>query len=417
MGRWLAAARERRDARVGAVLAVTVIAALAVSTLTGDTPAARTGPDAGSSHGDQAAREGADATRGMLVVWARGELTADVADTVAALPGVTAAVHVRSDTLGLVASRDARGTVVDAPPDGLRIPVDVAAVNPHRYAAILPAGADRDAVVALAPGRILLSETAARLRRIHAGGQLDLEELEGLEVAGVVSDGTVGRAEIVLHAEDATAAGLDEDGTVYVRHDAVPGAATAELTSRIERLVPEDLTARIVDVAAGQPRRRAPLVLSLAQVKDRFGEFAYRPRPGVREIDLDPAFADRHIVDVDVPILGSVTCHRLIIPDLRRALDRIVAVGVAGEIDPARYAGCFYPRRISTSGSSLSRHSWGIALDINVDLSHPDLGPPPHPAVVTAFEKHGFRWGGDFLHPDNHHFEWVGPELAAAAGR
>lgn len=29
-------------------------------------------------------------------------------------------------------------------------------------------------------------------------------------------------------------------------------------------------------------------------------------------------------------------------------------------------------------------------------------------AHLAAFEEHGFRWGGDFLTPDNHHLEWVG---------
>src|SRR5690606_20336505 len=71
------------------------------------------------------------------------------------------------------------------------------------------------------------------------------------------------------------------------------------------------------------------------------------------------------------------------------------------------YAGCYHPRRIG-SGSSLSRHSWGIAIDINVDVSLPGLGPVPDDEVIEAFATHGFRWGGHFLSPDNHHWEWVG---------
>lgn len=74
------------------------------------------------------------------------------------------------------------------------------------------------------------------------------------------------------------------------------------------------------------------------------------------------------------------------------------------------YGGCYHPRLISADRDRLSRHSWGIAIDLNVDLSQPGLGPPPPPEVVEILGRHGFRWGGDFLHADNHHFEWIGEE-------
>lgn len=28
--------------------------------------------------------------------------------------------------------------------------------------------------------------------------------------------------------------------------------------------------------------------------------------------------------------------------------------------------------------------------------------------MIEIFGRHGFRWGGDFTTPDNHHWEWVG---------
>src|SRR5690606_7173663 len=73
-----------------------------------------------------------------------------------------------------------------------------------------------------------------------------------------------------------------------------------------------------------------------------------------------------------------------------------------------RYGGCFAARTIDPDGDRLSRHAWGVAIDINVDMSRPDLGPIPPPSVRDIFAAHGFRWGGDFRTPDNHHFEWVG---------
>lgn len=346
---------------------------------------------------------------GTLVMWSRGDLSPQVAERAAALPHVTAAAFIRSDTLGLVASRTADGATAAELTDGWRIPVDVAAVDPHPYAATLDDPGAQEAVRGLEPGQVLLPEASATLRGVGVGGRIDLVGLPDLQVAAVVPDGTVRRAEIVLHVGDANAAGIELDGSVILRHRTADRAA---LEAALRRLAPADQAVRIVDATQGGTRYRAPLVLSLVEVKARFGEFAFRPRPGSRDIDIEQTWVDEHITSASVPILGTVRCHRGIVEDLRVALTAIVDAGLAGTIDPADYAGCFHPRLISAGRGRLSHHSWGIALDINVDLSQPGLGPPPPPEVVEAFGQHGFRWGGDFLHADNHHFEWLGPEAA-----
>ena len=69
----------------------------------------------------------------------------------------------------------------------------------------------------------------------------------------------------------------------------------------------------------------------------------------------------------------------------------------------------------------LSAHSYGIAIDINVEFSNYwrwDLKRNPELAyrnkipmeVVEIFEKHGFVWGGKWYHYDSMHFEYR-PEL------
>lgn len=345
---------------------------------------------------------------GTLVMWSREELSPAVAQGASRLAHVTATAFVRSETLGLVGSRDADGRPVDRLADGWRVPVDVVAVDPDAYAAVLPQGPAREAIATLRPGQALLSETAAGLRRLGAGGRIDLTGPAELDVVGVVPDRVVRNAEIVLHAADADAAGMDPDGSVVVRHTAPDGAASDALRAALRDLAPGDRPARVVD-AAGR-RHRAPLVLSLLEVKSRFGEFAYRPRDGVRDITVDPDWVERHIVAEDVPVIGTVRCHRAVLDDLRAALTEIVDEGLGGAIDPAAYGGCYHPRLISADRDRLSRHSWGIAVDLNVDLSQPGLGPPPPPEIVEILGRHGFRWGGDFLHADNHHFEWIGEE-------
>lgn len=403
--------------RVGGRLRVVVVAAaivgLASACVTGTTsdsePPTLASPSAGPSTRTEHA-DPAPSGPGTIVMWGRDAVHAETVAEVTALDGVLAATFTRSDTVGLVGVRDADGAVVTALEEGWQIPVEVAAVDPAGHASTMD-DADADAlalITALEPGHALLSDASAQLRGIGVGGQVDLAGLAGLLVVGVVPDGVVGRAEIVIHRDDADAAGLEPDGSILVRHDRSPGRATDDLLAAIDDLFPADARVRVFDADADTEPRRAPLILSLPQVKARFGEFAYRPVAGQREVTPDPAFVDANIVDAEVPVLGTVRCHRLIIDDLRAALQQIVDDGFGDDIDPTKYAGCFYPRRISTDGASLSRHSWGIALDINVDLSLPGLGPPPRGKVIDIFGRHGFRWGGDFLQPDNHHFEWVG---------
>jgi hypothetical protein len=397
---------------VATLAAVVVLPGCVTVSIAPDDEPAGPGTTSSASPSEQAATVD-PAGPGTIVMWGRDSVHAATVDDVRGLDGVIAAAFTRSDTVGLVGTRAADGSPVTALEPGWQIPVEVAAVDPADHVAIMDEDADAAQVIAeLQPGQALLSQMSSELRGVGTGGRVDLAGLADLLVVGVVPDGAVGRAEVVIHRADADAAGLEPDGSIILRHDRDRGAATDDLVATIGGLFPEDAAVRVFDADADTEPRRAPLILSLPQVKARFGEFAYRLQPGQREVVPDPAFVDDNIVDADMPLLGSVQCHRLIIDDLRAALQQIVDDGFGDDIDPSKYAGCFYPRRISTDGASLSRHSWGIAIDINVDLSLPGLGVPPRDAVVDIFGRHGFRWGGDFLHPDNHHFEWVGEAAA-----
>ena len=118
------------------------------------------------------------------------------------------------------------------------------------------------------------------------------------------------------------------------------------------------------------------------------------------------AWVERNIVTADVPILGEVDCHRLLVPQLEAALDEIVGSGLTTLIDPGDYGGCYVPRFIDRDPSMpLSMHAFGLAFDINVSTNQ--LGTPGDldPRVVEIFERWGFRWGGHWSRPDPMHFE------------
>ncbi len=100
------------------------------------------------------------------------------------------------------------------------------------------------------------------------------------------------------------------------------------------------------------------------------------------------------------------------VPYLRSAIDEVIEVGLDSIIDRADFqiaGGCYNARLIrgGDKGGAISRHSWGIAVDINPS-SNPYGGVVAmDPRVVEIFHKWGFAWGGGWVYTDGAHFEWT----------
>ncbi|HEU5036350.1 MAG TPA: M15 family metallopeptidase [Nocardioides sp.] len=138
-------------------------------------------------------------------------------------------------------------------------------------------------------------------------------------------------------------------------------------------------------------------------IADAVGTFRYTVLAGGR-IAPDPAWVTAHIVTEAVPILGNVTCNRLIIPQLRAALEDVISQGLADKIHPGEYAGCYYPRFIAGT-TTLSNHAFGLALDLNVPGNQRGTAGQMDRGVVAIFKHWGFTWGGDWKYTDPMHFE------------
>lgn len=320
---------------------------------------------------------------------------------------VVTATTLFSDTLGLVGSRHADGRTIDLLRPNHQIPVSVAAIEPSGFVAVAgPSHPDADVLRALGPGEIILSATSARLRRAQPGDRMDLLGLEDLVVSGIVADDLARGSELLVHIAHAGALGMEDRAALMLRHLVRDDSDVEQLRAALVALDEE------ADIRVWSGGNRVPMVLPLAELKLRFGEFSYRFVPNQREVIMDPAYIAANIVTERVPILGNVSCHRAIMGDLRAALDAVVVAELAEHVAPRAYGGCFMPRRIATGRPTLSRHSWGIAIDLNVDFGLPGAGAVPPDEFIAIFAEHGFRWGGDFTSPDNHHYEWVGPDLA-----
>ena len=143
-------------------------------------------------------------------------------------------------------------------------------------------------------------------------------------------------------------------------------------------------------------------VLPTALVKEMFGDFQIKERDGTW-ITTEPSWREDNIQTKRVPILGNTRCHRLMWEPLEGALNQILDEGLADTLsvkDFKQSGGCYAPRRINRfdAGGSISRHAWGIAIDINTKSSY-------HPRVVEIFNSWGFAWGGTWTSPDEMHFE------------
>ncbi len=118
---------------------------------------------------------------------------------------------------------------------------------------------------------------------------------------------------------------------------------------------------------------------------------------------------------VDLPLVGSVRCHRAVVEPLRGALGELDDEGLDHLVDADGFAGCHNPRLIAPGGA-VSRHAWGVAVDLNAGVNPTGTRSAQDPRLVETFGRWGFTWGGFWLVPDPMHFEYLRPPDSGAAG-
>lgn len=250
---------------------------------------------------------------------------------------------------------------------------------------------------ALERGEALLSPHVAGRLHVHAGDGLDVGWGTAVVVGGTASNGAPPLADVLIAPTDEVE--LSERVSAIL----VAVAEDADVAALAERLA-QATGAAAVALPDAEPAT-ASLVGDDAATVAAFAPFTFRRGAGGR-IAVDPAWEAEYIVTTDVPILGEVRCHRLLIPQLTAALQHLVDEGLAPLLDPGDYGGCYVPRHIDWNhDASLSMHAWGVALDVNVATNGLGAVPQIDPRVVEAFTSRGFTWGGDWKRPDGMHFE------------
>lgn len=289
------------------------------------------------------------------------------------------------------------------------VDLTVASTRPLRFRSIAPASTKEADFVwnSLIVGRAVLTFDAARRLAIESSGRLQIGSAEPIQVGAFASNGTPDIADVLVADHIGRALGMGAADLWVV------GAKSADDIEELGPRIRKVLASYDVDIEPMLQRDPAPL------------EPAGQPKPvGYAEgtvigsmsfrilkdgfIDPDPAWVSANIASGEVAILGTVTCHRLVFPQLHAAMTEIAEAGLADEIDVGDYGGCYVPRFIDRNPKrSLSMHAFGLAFDINVSENYLGTRGDQNPQVIEILGKWGFEWGGLWDHPDPMHFEMV----------
>mgnify|MGYP006155109167 CR=1 FL=1 len=363
--------------------------------MTGARPWIRLVLFAASVFGFAASSQGQN-TQAMFLAWTSGGLPDGFAKTMRETPGVSAVTVVRAGNLGLVRAWTATGVEVYQSQSGYSVPLETMVLDLASYGPFIPTD-QADLFANLGPTEVLLGSAAAQFRGIGAGGRLKMLDGTQLTVRAVVDDALIGGGELALAMTSPVAELIPVDRyllALYLGPRTIFDAA-ADAAAR-------DQPVRVRKQGEAPFLRHADAVSPQIVIKQVFGEFFFQAQSN-GAINREAVWVERNIVLADVPLLGKLKCHRVLIPLLVGAMEQLIAEGLDFLIDPDAFRGCDNGRMIGGT-RSLSRHSWGAAVDLNYLL---DIAADPR--LIRVMERWGFTSGHSWLISDPGHFEYVGP--------
>lgn len=257
---------------------------------------------------------------------------------------------------------------------------------------------DEESAQAIRDNKIVISELTASRYELNVGDYVNLvglnSEIIPIEVGKVIKDSKIGWFEGVVNKELGFKLGIYRNIQAIIWDSHINENFLIELHKNINY--------RKVKLTFRENRVNKNWVLPTALVKEMFGDFQIKERDGVW-ITTEPEWREENIQNKRMPILGITRCHRLMWEPLEGALNQILEEGLEEYLIIEEWkssGGCYAPRRINRfdAGGSISRHAWGIAIDINTKSGYP-------PRVVEIFNDWGFAWGGTWTSPDEMHFE------------
>ena len=284
--------------------------------------------------------------------------------------------------------------------------VRVASVDPAAFRRFAAAGTAESTPVwqTIANGGVIASHDLARRLHLTLGKDLQVTAREPvmLRLGALATTGIPG-TDLVVDTATGKRLGLTNPTAVLLNAGAKDPAS---LASKVRMVTGSTAEVDLLTAPAANPIA----FLTGSRAARAFGAFSYKYFAD-GTIQPDSSWVSANIVTATVPIFGRVTCHRLMIPQLRGALQDVVDAGLASTLHS--YNGCYVPRFIEHNPAhAISLHTWGIAIDLDSAANGRGGRGTMDPRVVSIFKRWGFRWGGDWSYTDPMHFE-IGALLSA----
>lgn len=218
-----------------------------------------------------------------------------------------------------------------------------------------------------------------------------------LKLGGVATNGSPNLAGVLMSMQQAEGLGLGKPTLLMV--GIARGADVTKVTTDLGTALPGVKFESMLP-----PSGRTFFTGTSAQ--KAIGSFTFTVNPD-GTINQDRKWIAEHLQTARMPIIGTVRCHKLMIPQLEAALEDLQAQGLGHLIIPAQAGRCYQPRFVAKDpvNHALSKHAWGLAIDLNVNDNPEGSKPTIDPRAVAILEKWGFRWGGRWTKPDGMHFE------------
>lgn len=119
---------------------------------------------------------------------------------------------------------------------------------------------------------------------------------------------------------------------------------------------------------------------------------------------LDPRWQTEFLTRIALPFtialswdksraVAQITSHKLMAEVFATVFEEIERADLQQKI--TTFGGCFNFRPQRT-GTKLSTHAWGIAIDLNPESNAQGTAGKMDPAIVGIFKQAGFTWGGEW---------------------
>ena len=148
---------------------------------------------------------------------------------------------------------------------------------------------------------------------------------------------------------------------------------------------------------------RVPIVPpnGLEEIRSTFGDIFHYI---LSDHTLDPRWQTEFLTRIALPFnlplswdksrfVDHITCPKLVAASFTQVFAEIQRAGLHDKI--ASFGGCFAFRPQRT-GTKLSTHAWGIAIDLNPESNEQGTAGSMDPGVIAIFKQAGFTWGGDW---------------------